>query len=65
MICAISDTPVGVDIQDLVEIEKNCYNSVLSTNEIEYLSTHDNSNIEFLRIWAIKEAYTKSIQDWD
>lgn len=59
VICAISDNPVGVDIQDIVEIKKNCYSSVLSTNEIEYLSTHDNSNIEFLRIWAIKEAYTK------
>lgn len=58
-ICAISDTPVGVDIQDVrpfsIDIAKYC----CSQDELDFLQKSKNPALDFTRIWAMKESYLK------
>ena len=58
-ICGISDSPIGVDIQDIrpfsMEIAKMC----CTNNELSMLGTADDPAIEFTKMWAIKESYLK------
>lgn len=58
-ICGISDSPIGVDIQDVrpfsQEIAKHC----CSEDELNLLVEAANPAMEFTRMWAMKESYLK------
>ncbi|ALB45167.2 4'-phosphopantetheinyl transferase family protein [Clostridium beijerinckii] len=55
VVCAISEAKVGVDIQKVVEISKDCYKLFLSDRELEQEYNID----KIIKLWAYKESYTK------
>ena len=58
-ICAVSDAPIGVDIQDTrpfsIDIGKHC----CSQEELGILKKSNDPAVEFTRMWAMKESYLK------
>lgn len=59
VVCAVSDAPVGIDVQDVMKVEETCYKTVLSPQELLYINKCNNPESEFIRFWTLKEAYTK------
>ena len=55
---AISNTPVGIDIECVREIKPSVINRVCSKEEIDYLNSHSAS--DFFTFWTLKEAYIKA-----
>ena len=59
--CIISDAPVGIDVESIVNI--NCYNTIVSKvcseQEISLLMQSEDSLVDFTKIWTLKESYTK------
>jgi phosphopantetheinyl transferase len=57
--CAVSDAPVGVDVQEVVKTDSGLAKHVLSDEEhAEYLAC-DNADEYFCRMWVAKESYLK------
>ncbi len=62
VVCAVSEFPVGVDIQDIRKININTGKRFLTENELTYISGIRNEETlmsELCRIWCIKESYGK------
>ena len=57
LICAISDSPIGVDIERIGEIKPMILNKCFSDKEASYISSPD----DFYKLWTLKEAYVKAI----
>lgn len=68
-VCAVSDTPVGIDIEMLRKVNVNVANKRFSPKEKEYIFSEEvNQEQRFMEIWTKKEAYVKllgtSIKDF-
>lgn len=61
VVVAVSDKPVGIDIETLREVKANTVKRVCCENEIECINNAHDKNAEFLKIWTKKEAYFKSV----
>ena len=65
VVCAVSDTPVGIDIEKLTEKNdidiKNFAKRYFVENEILALEREDYSAVAFYEIWTKKEAYSKML----
>ena len=63
--CAVSDTPVGIDIEKLTEKSdtdiKNFAKRYFVENEIALLEKEEYSALAFYKIWTKKEAYSKML----
>ena len=57
VICAVSDSPVGVDIQDIRKITPSAAKKFLTDEELKSCDLSDISGL--CRIWCIKESYGK------
>ena len=57
--CAVSDSPVGVDIEYVHDIDwdlaRHCYHDC----EYEYILNNSNSKKAFYEMWVLKESYMK------
>ena len=53
--CAVSDSEVGVDIQEIRSVKPSVIQRVCCDNELEIIKTDE----DFIRIWTLKEAYAK------
>lgn len=62
VVCAVSDHPVGVDIQQYRSIRLNVANRFFHPDEVQYLSTLTPAEREnaFYTLWALKESYVKA-----
>lgn len=58
---AISDDKVGVDIEKILQYSPEIAMRFFSKNEIELLNKSLDKNLEFTKIWTLKEAYSKKI----
>lgn len=58
-VCAISNTPVGVDIEKIKPIKKRDKYHFFTSEENEYVNSAFNTQISFFEIWTRKEAYLK------
>ena len=56
--CAISDCPVGIDIEQIKPIKPSVIKRVCSTEEQKYLT--ENNLFDFFILWTLKEAYIKA-----
>lgn len=56
--CYISDSPVGVDIEQIDDIDKNLFDGITHANERAMMS---NNKENFFSFWCLKESYTKFI----
>ena len=59
-VCAVSSQPLGVDIQKKVEYRADVSERCFSPDEREQLFKAADRDVEFTRIWALKESYLKA-----
>ena len=58
-VCAVSDAPIGVDIQDTRPFSMDIAKYCCSQDELDFLQKSKNPALDFARIWAMKESYLK------
>lgn len=58
--CAVSDTPVGIDIQKRGVYNHSVAARCFSVDELEYLNNSKNKETAFLEIWCKKESFLKA-----
>ena len=61
-VCAVSDLPIGVDIQDVRKLNYNTAHKYLTESELQNISAfkdNDVLNEELCRLWCIKESIGK------
>jgi 4'-phosphopantetheinyl transferase len=61
IICAISKTQIGVDIEQIRPVSFENFTSNLTTPEIQMLERTNDSNDLFFDIWTKKEAFSKAL----
>lgn len=61
VICAVSNRPIGCDIEKIKEAPVKVAERYFAKSEAEYLKSLDEEeqDEEFFRLWTIKESYTK------
>lgn len=62
VLCAINDTPVGCDIEKVIEAPMEVAERVFTKKENRYISGAENdteTNYRFFRLWTMKESYMK------
>lgn len=59
IVCAISKEPVGIDIEKIVDIDLNDFNSILNENDIKNISRSIATKENFFEFWSIKESVSK------
>ena len=60
IILAISNLPIGVDIESFKKINPKLINRIATKEDIESFDNR-NYDLEFLKLWTLKEAYFKFI----
>lgn len=58
-VCAVSDKPIGVDIQDIRPFSQAIANHCCSSEELLLLEQSTDPAACFTRMWAMKESYLK------
>lgn len=61
--CILGDMPVGIDIQDKKELKMNHAMRVCSKEEIQKITDSSEPDLEFCRIWSVKESLSKLTGD--
>ena len=62
-ICALSDKPVGVDVQIVKCIKNDVAKKYFTQSENDILNNSENKKDTFFRLWTAKEAYSKLTGD--
>lgn len=57
--CIFSNMAVGLDIQEMREMSDSILNKVCSNEEIEQIQSSAEPDLEFCRVWSVKEALSK------
>lgn len=59
---ALSDKPVGIDVQKIKELKSNVAKRFFDAGEIAYIEADEEKSIErTIEVWCIKESYVKMI----
>ena len=61
VVCAVSDKNVAIDIMDYRKIHNGVIKRVCSDNEKTMLSISQNKDKDFIKLWTMKECYSKLI----
>ncbi|MGN0469614.1 MAG: 4'-phosphopantetheinyl transferase family protein [Acutalibacteraceae bacterium] len=61
VVCAVSDKNIAVDIMDYRKIHNSVIKRVCSDNEKTMLNTSRDKDKDFIKLWAMKECYSKLI----
>jgi len=56
---AISDKEIGIDIERFDHYRESLIEKVCSIEEIKEIENSDNKDVEFIRIWCMKESLVK------
>lgn len=61
IVCAVSDSPIGIDIEKIESGDSRFIEEVLHYKEIEYLTRFEanEKNTKYYTLWCLKEAYGK------
>ena len=57
--CAVSDSPVGVDIEHVTDIDLNLAKQFFYGAEYEYILNNNDQMKAFFELWVLKESYMK------
>lgn len=60
-VCAISDHPVGIDVESIREYKESLVNYTMNDAEIREIESAENPASAFIRLWTMKEATMKLI----
>ena len=58
-ICVLSDKPVGVDIESIRRYSDSLARYTMSEAEMERIEQAERPDVEFIRLWTLKEAVLK------
>lgn len=58
IVCAVSDSPVGVDIEE-IQFDEALAAMVLSPEELASVRASGEPDVAFTRLWTLKESYLK------
>ena len=58
-ICVVSDRPVGVDIESIRAYKESLARYTMNDAEMECILNADRPDVEFIRLWTMKEAVLK------
>lgn len=59
VLCAVSDHPVGVDVESLREYHDSLVRYTMNEEEVQQIEQAPDPKIEFIRLWTMKEAVLK------
>ena len=59
VLCAISEAPVGVDVERIGRYREELARHCMSEKEMQEIQTSDNREVTFTRLWTQKEALVK------
>lgn len=60
-VCAISDNPVGVDVEKIRNVSMDIAKRKFCTNEYDFIINSTNSTDSFFEYWVKKESYVKAL----
>ena len=58
-ICAISDKPIGVDVESVRAFNDSLVRYTMNDDEVREIETADDRAVAFIRLWTMKEAALK------
>ncbi len=58
-ICVLSDKPIGVDIESIGRYSESLARYTMSDKEIVQIQQSERPDVEFIRLWTLKEAVLK------
>ena len=59
VLCALSDEPVGIDVELIKPAKLNVAKRFFRSDEYEYIAASRNTDAAFFEIWTMKESYIK------
>ena len=59
VVCAISDKPVGVDVESIREYKESLVRYTMNEGEIREIQSAEQPDVAFIRLWTMKEATLK------
>ncbi len=57
--CAVSDTPIGIDIESIRPVKENVVRYAMNDDEVRQIYDSDNPDLEFTKLWTKKESLQK------
>jgi 4'-phosphopantetheinyl transferase len=58
-ICVLSDKPVGVDIESIRQYSESLAHYTMNDSEMALIEKAERPEVEFIRLWTLKEAVLK------
>lgn len=58
-LCVVSNQPVGVDIESIRPYKESLVRYTMSDDEVQCILAHPRPEVEFTRLWTMKEAKLK------
>ena len=57
--CAVSDHNIGIDVESIAPYNPDVARRVCTADELEMLGQSSNKDVEFIKLWTVKEAISK------
>lgn len=57
--CAVSDNNIGIDVESIVPYNPDVARRVCTAAEFKMLEQSDNKDVDFIKLWTMKEAISK------
>ena len=57
--CTISDQNIGIDVENIVPYNPDVARRVCTAAELEMLEQSANKDVDFIKLWTVKEAISK------
>ena len=61
VVCAVSDKPVGIDVESIREYRDSLVHYTMNDEEIQEIESSEHPASAFIRLWTMKEATMKLI----
>ena len=59
VVCAVSDRPVGIDVESIREFKDSLVRYTMNDLELQRISQAERPEVAFIRLWTMKEAKLK------